>query len=310
MTEDTHTISEPENALPAVAAAELPESLRAAIARAGWQELMPVQAKAIPYLLAKRDLMVQSRTGSGKTGAFVLPMLERIDAGKAVTQALVLTPTRELALQVSNEVKLLCGKSGVRSVPVYGGVGYGPQLDALGAGVHIVVGTPGRVLDHLIRGTMSLDDLELLVFDEADRMLSMGFYPDMRRIQSFLPRRPISTYMFSATYPPQVMRLANQFLHAPDVLSLSKDHVHVTEVEHVYYVAPTMQRERSLARIIEVENPSSAIIFCAWRPQKLTSATAPGRATRWSSASHLSCKSASRWLTTERLSTRSKASLS
>jgi len=124
------------------------------------------------------------------------------------------------------------------------------------------VGTPGRVLDHLLKGALSLDKLKILVFDEADRMLSMGFYPDMKRIQRFLPARPISAYMFSATFPAHVMRLAGEFLHQPEFLSLSRDHVHVTGTDHVYYIVPGMQRERSLVRIIEAENPVSAIIFC------------------------------------------------
>ena len=156
---------------------ELPAS------RAGWKTLMPVQVRAIPYLLDGRDVMIQARTGSGKTGAFLLPMLERLDPAKAVTQALILVPTRELAHQVWHEAQILCGDAGLRTVAVYGGVGYGPQIDALKQGAHIVVGTPGRILDHLLKRNLTLDHLEMLIFDEADRMLSMGFYPDMREIQ-------------------------------------------------------------------------------------------------------------------------------
>jgi ATP-dependent RNA helicase DeaD len=124
------------------------------------------------------------------------------------------------------------------------------------------VGTPGRVLDHLLRRSLTLENLKVLVFDEADRMLSMGFYPDMRRVQSYMPQRRVSTYMFSATFPPQVIRLADQFLHKPGFLNLSSDHIHVTETEHVYYSVPGMDKDRSLVRIIEVENPPSALIFC------------------------------------------------
>ena len=167
----------------------LPVSLHAAVSRAGWAELMPVQARAIPPLLKGRDVMVQARTGSGKTGAFLLPMLERLDRDALVCQALVLVPTRELAQQVSEQSELLCGEAGLKTVAIYGGVGYGPQIDALKGGAQIVVGTPGRVLDHLLRGTFSLDALKMRVFDEADRMLSMGFYPDMQEVQRHLPRR-------------------------------------------------------------------------------------------------------------------------
>ena len=223
---------------------------------------MPVQVRAIPYLLDGRDVMIQARTGSGKTGAFLLPMLERLDPNQATTQALILVPTRELAHQVWHEAEVLCGDSGLRTVAVYGGVGYGPQIDALKQGAHIVVGTPGRILDHLLKRTLVLDHLQLLIFDEADRMLSMGFYPDMREIQSYLPDRPVNACMFSATFPPQVMRTAHQFMHEPEFVSLSSGQVHVAETEHIFYVVPDMGRERSLIRIIEVENPESAIIFC------------------------------------------------
>jgi ATP-dependent RNA helicase DeaD len=252
----------PVDELPPATLASLPESLRLGAARAGWPELMPVQARAIPYLLARRDMMIQSRTGSGKTGAYLLPILAQIDTARAETQAMVLLPTRELASQVAVEAETLGHATGVRSIAVYGGVGYGKQLDAFKAGAHLVIGTPGRILDHLLRRSFSLDKLAYLVFDEADRMLSMGFYPDMREVQSYLPRRPVGTFMFSATFPPQVIRLADQFLREPGFMNLSSDHIHVTEVEHVYYIVPGMDKDRSLVRIIETENPTSALIFC------------------------------------------------
>ena len=248
--------------LPEATLVDLPEKLRTAAARAGWTELMPVQAKALPYLFSQRDMMIQSRTGSGKTGAYLLPLIEMINPLEANTQALVLVPTRELALQVFTEAQLLGAETGVRSIAVYGGTGYKEQLDAFKAGAHLVIGTPGRVLDHLLRRSMTLEHLKFLVFDEADRMLSMGFYPDMRRVQDYLPKRRISTFMFSATFPPQVMSLTGQFMYKPGFLNLSSDHVHITEVEHVYYTVPGMDKDRSLIRIIETENPLSALIFC------------------------------------------------
>lgn len=240
----------------------LPPTVAAAARRAGWSRLMPVQVKAIPFLLDSRDVMIQARTGSGKTGAFLLPLLERLDPARAACQALILVPTRELAQQVWHEAEVLFAGTGLRTVAVYGGVGYGTQIDALKAGAQVVVGTPGRVLDHLLRRTLTLKTLRLLVFDEADRMLSMGFYPDMREIQRYLPDHPINGCMFSATYPPQVLRTAQQFLNNPEFLSLSQDHVHVAETTHLFYKVPDMGRERSLVRIIEQENPASAIIFC------------------------------------------------
>ncbi|MGQ0603164.1 MAG: DEAD/DEAH box helicase [Anaerolineales bacterium] len=241
---------------------QLPDRLREAAARAGWTTLMPVQARAIPYLLAGRDMMIQARTGSGKTGAYLLPMLERLDPHKPGCQALILVPTRELARQVWQEAELLCGAAGFRTVAVYGGVGYGPQIDALKQGAHIVVGTPGRVLDHLIKRTFSLAQLQMLIFDEADRMLSMGFYPDMKQVQRHLPKHELHVCMFSATFPGYVMRVAQEFIAAPEFISLSGDAVHVTTTEHAFYIVPGMDKDRSLVRIIEIENPASALIFC------------------------------------------------
>jgi len=244
---------------------QLPESLRQALARAGWSTLMPVQARSIRPSLEGRDVMVQARTGSGKTGAFLLPMLERLDPDAAVPQALVLVPTRELAKQVAQQAELLFADTGLRTVAIYGGVGYGPQIDALRGGAHVVIGTPGRVLDHLLRGTLTLSGLKMRVFDEADRMLSMGFYPDMQEVQRHLPRRvagELHNSMFSATFPPFVMRTSQEFMREPEFISLSGDQVHVTDTDHVFSIVPAMDKDRCLIRIIEVENPASAIIFC------------------------------------------------
>ncbi|MCX7044851.1 MAG: DEAD/DEAH box helicase [Candidatus Sumerlaeota bacterium] len=262
MNSDETGISEPEDALREIDIANLPPALREACARAGWSQLTPVQARTIPYILAGRDLMVQSRTGSGKTGAFVLPILDRIELDRAACQALVLTPTRELARQVAEAAQTLSGEGGVRVVAVFGGVAYRPQLEAFRQGAHIVVGTPGRILDHLMSGALSLKDLRILVLDEADRMLSMGFYQDMRRVKSYMPPSDVNAYMFSATFPTYVMGLAGEFLHHPEMLSLSRDHVHIAETAHVFCEVQGMDKDRALTRIIEIENPSSAIVFC------------------------------------------------
>ncbi len=256
------SVDEPENALPEVSLADLPQLLQTACAKAGWNNLMPVQSRALPYLLEGRDLMVQSRTGSGKTGTYLLPLMARLNPAMPTVQALILVPTRELAVQVEQEAKTLFKGSGFTVAAVYGGVGYGKQMDALRQGVSVVVGTPGRVLDHLLRRTLNLDHISALIFDEADRMLSIGFYPDMKEIQRYLPETSIHAMLFSATYPPHVLKLAGEFLTDPQMLSLSTTQIHVAEVQHLYCECKSMEKDRTLIKILEVKNPASAIIFC------------------------------------------------
>ncbi len=238
----------------------LPENLRQACERAGWDKLMPVQERAIPFLLDNQDVMVQARTGSGKTGAFVLPLVHKLDPSRHTCQALVMVPTRELAKQVAQEARMLAGED-FKVVAVYGGVGYKEQLDAFREGANLVVGTPGRILDHLMRRNLTLDDLKVLIFDEADRMLSVGFYPDMVEVKRYLPRNIDGAFMFSATFPPSVLRLAEEFMYKPQFLSLSSDEENVSAISHQFVEVPAMGKERKLIKLIELENPSSAIIF-------------------------------------------------
>ena len=259
--EELH-VTAPEDSLPPCSLEELPDIMREACARAGWTRLMPVQTHALPYLMAGRDLMVQSRTGSGKTGAYLLPLLSLLDPAEKKPQALILAPTRELASQVEHEAHLLFEGTGLAVTALYGGVGYGRQLEALREGVQVIVGTPGRVLDHLLRRTLSLDALRVLVFDEADRMLSIGFYPDMKEIQRYLPSHPMLAALFSATYPQHVLNLAGEFLRDPQMLSLSQGQVHVATIQHLYVECGRMDKDRTLVRLMETENPTSAIIFC------------------------------------------------
>jgi len=255
-------ITAPEDSLPPISLDSLPEQMQDACARAGWPRLMPVQAHALPYLMAGRDIMVQSRTGSGKTGAYLLPLLSLLDAEEKKVQALILAPTRELASQVEHEARVLFEGTGLSVTALYGGVGYGRQLEALRSGVQLIVGTPGRVLDHLLKRTLSLDALKALIFDEADRMLSIGFYPDMKEIQRYLPRRPLLSTLFSATYPQHVLNLAGEFLREPQMLSLSQGQVHVAAIQHLFVECGRMDKDRTLVRLMETENPTSAIIFC------------------------------------------------
>ncbi len=262
LTDEDLRITTPEDSLPPLSLDRLPEHMQDACARAGWSRLMPVQAHALPYLMAGRDIMVQSRTGSGKTGAYLLPLLSLLDSEEKKPQALILAPTRELASQVEHEARVLFEGTGLSVTSLYGGVGYGRQLEALRSGVQLIVGTPGRVLDHLLRRTLSLDALKALIFDEADRMLSIGFYPDMKEIQRYLPKHPMLSTLFSATYPQHVLNLAGEFLREPQMLSLSQGQVHVAAIQHLFVECGRMDKDRTLVRLMETENPTSAIIFC------------------------------------------------
>jgi len=251
-----------ETGLPSMTFDTLPDLMRAACERAGWETLMPVQERALPYLLKGQDVMVQARTGSGKTGAFVLPLIEKLDPQSPKCQALVMVPTRELAQQVAQDALKLAGDDSIKVVAVYGGVGYKQQLDAFRDGAQLVVGTPGRILDHLMRRNLVLDDLKVLIFDEADRMLSVGFYPDMVEVKRYLPRKLAGSFMFSATFPPSVLRLAEEFMSQPKFLSLSSDEADISAIAHQFVEVPAMGKERKLIKLIELENPSSALIFC------------------------------------------------
>ncbi|MEM8483951.1 MAG: DEAD/DEAH box helicase [Bacteroidota bacterium] len=258
------SFSEPDPPLPDITIDELPPTIRKAVDTAGWDSLMAVQEKAIPYALEGRDLIVQSRTGSGKTGAFLLPLFDKIDPTIPETQALILCPTRELARQIHEEFTKMAGgeatEDGLRAALVYGGVRYKSQLSAFKQGAHVVIGTPGRIIDHLYRKSFSLHKLEALIFDEADEMLSMGFLPAMREMKKFLPRKRQSL-MFSATMPPRVRTLAEEFLNEPGFLSLSVGQVSVDAIDHRYYQVDQMDKDRTLVKLFEMESPESAIIF-------------------------------------------------
>jgi ATP-dependent RNA helicase DeaD len=257
---DVDVLHEPENPLPDFSFEHLTGELQERIQSLGWSSPTLVQRKAIPYLLEGRDMIVQARTGSGKTGAYLLPIIQNIDIGKKYCQALILAPTRELAKQVSVVLEQLTKDTEIRSTVIYGGVRYGGQLKDLKDGAQIVVGTPGRILDHVYKGTLTLMNIHTLVFDEADEMLSMGFYPSMRKLRRQIPEKR-RTYMFSATIPYHVEQLAHEFMRQPDRLSLSKGNQSVSELEHRFYIASSLKKDRVLLRLIEFENPDSALIF-------------------------------------------------
>ncbi|MDR2555701.1 MAG: DEAD/DEAH box helicase [Fibromonadaceae bacterium] len=255
-------IKEPQDKLPDFSIEDLPPCLQETLKELGWNELMPVQKKTIPYMMQGRDMLIQSKTGSGKTGAFLLPLLQVIVTEHVYPQALILVPTRELALQVHGEAELLSKGLGVRSCAIFGGVGFENQIHALRNGVHIIVATPGRLLDHAQRGNIDFRSIRDLVMDEADEMLGMGFYPDMQRIRRYLPKE-ISCTMFSATIPQTVKSLAREFQRPnADFLSLSYDQVIAKNLEHRYYASDAMGKDSLLIKILEWENPESCMIFC------------------------------------------------
>ncbi|MDE2730769.1 MAG: DEAD/DEAH box helicase [Bacteroidota bacterium] len=257
--------AELDTSVPPATPDTLGKNARRAFDKSGWPSLMPVQVQAIPHLTRKTDLVVQSKTGSGKTGAFLLPLFDRIAPEQSAAQALVLTPTRELAVQIHSEFNRINPlPEALRSALVYGGVGYAHQIAALKGGAHIVIGTPGRILDHLGRRVFSLKSLRVLIFDEADEMLSLGFYPAMVRLKQYLPDDRQSC-MFSATIPPKVRLLGREFLRTPSFMGISGDQLSVETIEHRYVRVQPMDRERALIRLLEVENPDSAIIFANTR---------------------------------------------
>ena len=241
------------------------EPIRRAVAEMGWAAPMPVQKRVTPVMRRGRDLIAQAMTGSGKTGAFGLPSLEIIDPNLKAAQVLVLAPTRELALQIENELKLMSKYLGIGTIAVYGGTAYGPQLEAFARGAQIVVGTPGRLLDHLGSGNLKLDKLRVLVFDEADELLSLGFWPDMREIQKYVPKKRV-TGLFSATMPQRVVSLARVFLNEPEFVSLTEGGVRAPEeIEHWHFLVPANEKEKALLRILRYEEPDSALVFCNTR---------------------------------------------
>jgi len=236
-----------------------PEVLKA-VEEMGFQRAMDVQAATIPAVRRGKDLMVQSRTGSGKTAAFGIPFAnDVVDPSIKAVQALVLLPTRELALQVASELARITAHLPITVAPIYGGAPMGRQVEVLRAGAQIVCGTPGRILDHLRRGSINFDRVRCAVLDECDEMLSMGFQEDIEHI---LEQTPTSrqTLLFSATVPEGIQRLSRRFLRAPEFLKLSADFVGVHEIRHVYYSIPGVNREQELLRILNFEDPKSAIL--------------------------------------------------
>lgn len=231
-----------------------------AIMELGFEESTPIQERAIPVAMTGRDLIGQAQTGTGKTVAFGIPLISRIDPTEARVKALVMTPTRELAIQVADEIGKLTRFKGVRSLPIYGGQDIGRQIRALKKHPQIIIGTPGRLLDHINRKTIHLDDVAIVVLDEADEMLDMGFMEDISSILSLVPEQR-QTMLFSATMPPNIQKLANRFLRNPEHILVTPKHVSVPLIDQAHIEVPEHLKFDALSRLLDMESPELAIVF-------------------------------------------------
>lgn len=238
----------------------LNKKVQQAIDEMGFEEPSPIQAQCIPVVLTGKDVIGQAQTGTGKTAAFGIPLVEMATSARHV-QGLILTPTRELAIQVAGELRKIARYKRVRTLPIYGGQSIGHQIKALQQGVHIVIGTPGRVLDHIRRGTLKLDKLRTIVLDEADEMLDMGFIDDIEAILQETPKDR-QTLLFSATMPAPVKKLANRYMKDPVNVTINRGEVTVPLIEQVYYKVLERNKLESLCRIIDSEDIQLGIIFC------------------------------------------------
>jgi len=264
MTPDAETTAtDGDSAAPSIpfSSLGLSDAVMRALDDVGYETPSAIQAATIPPLLAGRDVVGLAQTGTGKTAAFALPILSSIDTARAVPQALVLAPTRELALQVCEAFERYAAHlPGVHVLPVYGGQGYGVQLSALRRGVHIVVGTPGRIMDHLEKRTLDLSELTHLVLDEADEMLKMGFAEDVETILAETPDDK-QVALFSATMPASIRRISQQYLRDPEEISVKSKTTTSSTITQRYLVVSYQQKVDALTRILEVENFEGMIVF-------------------------------------------------
>ena len=244
------------------AALGLSEKMLEGVRAMGYTDPTPIQLRAIPLVLSGKDVIGSAQTGTGKTAAFALPILSKLGSHNPVgPRALILEPTRELAAQVETAIRDYSRFTDLKTTVVFGGVGYGKQNDELKAGADIVAATPGRLLDHLEQGTLKLDKVEFLVLDEADRMLDMGFLPDVRRLVEQCPRKR-HTALFSATIPPQIETLIQWAMHNPETIEIGARRSPAENVKHVIYPVSDTQKTDLLLALLESVNYDSVIIFC------------------------------------------------
>ena len=243
----------------------IPSALMSNLTDLGYHAMTPVQAQSLPIILAKRDLIAQAKTGSGKTAAFGLGILSLLEVKRFRVQSLVLCPTRELADQVANEIRRL-GRTihNIKVLTLCGGVPFGPQLGSLEHGAHIIVGTPGRIEEHLVKGSLKLDDLSLLVLDEADRMLEMGFAPTLDKVMSFAPKSR-QTLLFSATFPKQIAQLAENLLHEPARVVIEEQHTQTSINQQLFRAQGASARLQAVQLLLKHHQPISSLVFCNTR---------------------------------------------
>ncbi len=239
---------------------QISDQIKRAIKEVGFEEPSPIQKKAIPVILEGGDVVGQAQTGTGKTAAFGIPVIEKVTADRFV-QALILTPTRELAIQVSGELQKLSAYKNIRTLPIYGGQLIGHQIRALKQGVQVVIGTPGRVLDHLRRQTLKLDRVHTIVLDEADEMLDMGFIDDIEEILREV-KGERQTLLFSATMPPAIKKLSRKYMTTPKTVTINKGEVTAPLINQIYYKVLERNKMESLCRIIDSEDIELGILFC------------------------------------------------
>ncbi|MEC7566094.1 MAG: DEAD/DEAH box helicase [Planctomycetota bacterium] len=246
---------------------DLSADMRKALQRAGYEEPSDVQSGVIPPALDGLDVMGQAQTGTGKTAAFAIPVLEQLASAREIpeVQALVLVPTRELAGQVREEFEKLAYYMDVKTVAVYGGHPIKKQIEILKNGVQVVIGTPGRVIDHIQRGTLNLHETWCVILDEADRMLDIGFRPDIEKILRSVTRKDRQTLLLSATVPPSIQRLATRYMYKPVSLDFSDTNVSAETIDQYYFTVDRRQKVALLKRLLHREKPHQAIIFCRTR---------------------------------------------
>lgn len=240
-----------------------PQLVQAVIER-GYQSPMPIQAAVIPVMIAGQDVIGQAQTGTGKTAAYALPLLQNLQPNQKHVQCLVVVPTRELALQVADAVNTYGHLNGARVLAVYGGAPYGPQINQLRRGADIVVGTPGRLMDLMDREILDISQVRTVVLDEADEMLSMGFVEDIETILAKTPAER-QTALFSATLPPEIRRLADRYMRSPQSITIKSEHLTLNTTEQRYYVVHQGDKLAALTRLFEVEEITSALIFARTR---------------------------------------------